>query len=89
MKPIEPIKEPLTTFFDAESRQCICWRLPSYKDGWVIRGLGKIETLAPNTDPIAVFSQEDVARISEPSLAFPIFLCVGIALVSNWIGGDW
>ena len=41
--PLDDSSTPfLHEFFQLERTQCLCFKMPSHPDGWVIQGLGKI-----------------------------------------------
>jgi hypothetical protein len=82
IKPIEA--EPITEFLKINETQCLCYKMP-YEDGWVIQGLGKIGTTAPVYQDIDLSENGEIAQINEPNLVFPIVLCVGLSLISNWL----
>ncbi len=44
IKPLDQSLTPfLTYFFQVEKTQCLCYRMPSHPDGWVIQGLGELK----------------------------------------------
>lgn len=83
-KPMEQqITPALDNFFSFESSQCLCVKMPSYQDGWVIQGLGTVPV-----DPYVMDSaRQQAMRIDEPSLALPVLCALGVKLFINWLAG--
>ena len=81
---MKPIEKPLTEFLDRDATQCICYKLPTHPDGWVIQGLGQVNI--ETTDFYrALETSNPIAKISEPSgLILPIVCTLGITLISKF-----
>jgi hypothetical protein len=81
---MKPIEAPLDKLLRQDAEQCICYKLPTHPDGWVIQGLGQI-TVEPADFYRTLEASEPMARISEPSgLILPIVCTIGITLISSF-----
>ena len=55
IKPLDESLTPfLTDFFQVEKTQCLCYRMPSHPDGWVIQGLGMLKYQPEYTQSVNV-----------------------------------
>lgn len=81
-KPLDhQITPALESFFSFESSQCLCVKMPSYQDGWVIQGLGTV----PVSPYILDSDYQQITPINEPSLAFPILCALWVKWISDWL----
>lgn len=86
MKPITETIEPsaIDRFLETESRQCICYKLPSYQDGWEIQGLGQLKESTQQTEVFYTLLENNLpAQIGEPSIGM-LFFC-SIAMVASFL----
>lgn len=81
MKPIATTVKPsaVDRFLDAESRQCICYKLPSYQDGWEIQGLGQLTESTQQTEVFyTLLENNPVTQIGEPSIGILFFCSIAV-----------
>jgi hypothetical protein len=71
----------LDTFFSVEKTQCLCYKMPSYEDGWVIQGLGQIEV---KNHPMFGDTAPLVKVPEYAGMEIPLLCAVGVKVLLDW-----
>lgn len=84
---LTPLKTTLTpaleTFFSVEKPQCLCYKMPSYEDGWVIQGLGQIEV--ENQNHLMFGDTAQLVKVPEyVGMEIPLLCVVGFKVLLDW-----